>query len=110
MLRLMLMLAALVAPPPPTAQVHVASPRPYEVWDGRVRGHVPAGTAVITVTARGRSWQVPVAADGSFDRLLRRVPVGDVRVSLAGRTVAPRLRRAQRVDPAAGAAARRPPP
>ena len=87
MLRLMLMLAALVAPPPPTAQVHVASPRPFEVWDGHVRGRVPAGSFAVTVTARGRSWQVPVAADGSFDRLLTRVPLGDVQLSVDGRSV-----------------------
>jgi len=89
MLRLMLMLAALVAPPPPSAQVHVVSPRPFEVWDGHLRGHVPAGTPAVTVRAGRRSWQVPVAADGSFDRLLTRVPLGDQRLTVDGRRVGP---------------------
>jgi hypothetical protein len=62
MLRLMLMLAALVAAPPPDpASVHVAQPQPYELWDGRVRGTAPAGGTLVVVSGRHR-WQVSVAA------------------------------------------------
>ena len=89
MLRLMLMLAALVAAPPPDpASVHVAQPQPYELWDGRVRGTAPAGRTLVVVSGRHR-WRVPVAADGRFDRVLPGVPRGDGMVTVGGRSVTP---------------------
>ncbi len=89
MLRLMLMLAALVAAPPPDpASVRVAQPQPYELWDGRVRGTAPAGSTLVVVS-RKRRWRVPVAADGRFDRVLPGVPRGDGRVTVGGHRVVP---------------------
>ena len=89
MLRLMLMLAALVAAPPPDpASVRVAQPQPYELWDGRVRGTAPAGSTLVVVS-RKRRWRVPVDTDGRFDRVLPGVPRGDGRVTVGGHTVAP---------------------
>ena len=89
MLRLMLMLAALVAAPPPDpASVHVAQPQPYELWDGRVRGTAPAGS-ILVVASRKRRWRVPVGADGRFDRVLAGVPRGDGRVTVGGHDVTP---------------------
>ena len=74
MLRLMLMLAALVAAPPPDpASVRVAQPQPYELWDGRVRGRAPAGSTLVVVS-RKRRWRVPVGAGGRFDRVLPECP------------------------------------
>jgi hypothetical protein len=70
MLRLMLMLAALVAAPPPDpASVHVAQPQPYELWDGRVRGTAPAGRTLVVVsgsTAGGWRFQPTAASTGCF--------------------------------------------
>src|SRR5436305_12524954 len=89
MLRLMLMLAALVAAPPPDpGSVHVAQPQPYELWDGRVRGAAPAGSTVVVVS-RTHRWRVSVAADGRFDRVLPGVPRGDGKVTVGGHTVVP---------------------
>src|SRR4029078_9518670 len=89
MLRLMLMLAALVAAPPPDpASVHVAQPQPYELWDGRVRGTAPAGSSLVVVS-RDHRWRVPVAADGRFDRVLPGVPRGDGAVTVGGHAVVP---------------------
>jgi beta-lactamase class A len=87
MLRLMLMLAALVAAPPPDpASVHVAQPQPYELWDGRVRGTAPAGSNLVVVSREHR-WRVAVAADGHFDRVLPDVPRGDGTVTVGGHRV-----------------------
>ena len=89
MLRLMLMLAALVAAPPPEpASVRVAQPRPYELWDGRVRGTAPAGSTLVVVSHKHR-WRVPVGADGRFDRVLAGVPRGDGRATVGGHEVTP---------------------
>jgi beta-lactamase class A len=89
MLRLMLMLAALVAPPPPDpASVHVTQPQPYELWDGRVRGTAPAGSTVAVVSGKQR-WRAVVAADGHFDRVLPGVPRGDGTVTVGGHRVTP---------------------
>src|SRR4051812_48875689 len=89
MLRLMLMLAALVAAPPPDpASVHVAQPQPYELWDGRVRGSAPAGRTLVVLSGK-RRWWVPVAADGRFDRVLPGVPQGDAEVTVGGHSVTP---------------------
>src|SRR5689334_12630960 len=88
MLRLMLMLAALVAAPPPDpASVRVAQPQPYELWDGRVRGTAPVGSTLVVVS-RKRRWRVPVGADGRFDRVLPGVPRGDGEVTVGGHRVA----------------------
>ena len=89
MLRLMLMLAALVAAPPPDpASVHVAQPQPYELWDGRVRGTAPAGSTLVVVSGKHR-WRVSVAAGGGFDKVLPGVPRGDGKVTVGGHRVAP---------------------
>jgi len=89
MLRLMLMLAALVAAPPPDpASVHVAQPLPYELWDGRVRGTAPSGSTLVVVS-RSHRWRVEVAADGRFDKVLPGVPRGDGMVTVGGRRVTP---------------------
>jgi beta-lactamase class A len=87
MLRLLLMLAAVVTTPPP-GQVHVTLPRPYELWDGHVRGSAPPGSTV-TVTARRRTWRLQVGAGGRFDAVLTRVPLGDTSVSVGGNPVTP---------------------
>jgi beta-lactamase class A len=89
MLRLMLMLAALVAAPPPDpASVHVAQPQPYELWDGRVRGTAPAGSTVAVAAGKHR-WRVAVAADGRFGQVLPGVPRGDGTVTVGGHRVTP---------------------
>ena len=89
MLRLMLILAALVAAPPPDpASVHVAQPQPYELWDGRVRGTAPAGSTLVVVSGKHR-WRVPVAAEGRFDKVLPGVPRGDGKVTVGGHRVTP---------------------
>ena len=101
MLRLMLMLAALVAAPPPDpASVHVAQPQPYELWDGRVRGTAPAGSTLVVVSGKHR-WRVPVAADGGFDKVLPGVPRGDGNGDRRRPQGGPRVRGAERVDLAA---------
>src|SRR4051812_47230036 len=89
MLRLMLMLAALVAAPPPDpASVQVAQPQPYELWDGRVSGSAPPGRTLAVMSGK-RRWRVPVAADGRFDRVLPGVPRGDAEVTVGGHRVTP---------------------
>jgi len=88
MLHLLLILAALTAPPPP-GSVALSAPRPFEVWDGRVTGRVPAGTAAVLVEAGGRRWRVAVRKDGRFDRVVSRVPLGAGEVRVAGRLVTP---------------------
>jgi beta-lactamase class A len=89
MLRLMLMLAALVAAPPPDpASVHVAQPQPYELWDGRIRGTAPAGSTVVVAAGKHR-WRVAVAADGRFGQVLPGVPRGDGSVTVGGHRVTP---------------------
>jgi beta-lactamase class A len=89
MLRRMLMLAALVtAPPPDPASVHVAQPRPYELWDGRVRGTAPVGRTLVVTSGRHR-WRMPVTADGDFDTVLPGVPRGDGKVTVGGHGVTP---------------------
>jgi beta-lactamase class A len=85
----MLMLAALVtAPPPDPASVHVAQPRPYELWDGRVRGTAPVGRTLVVTSGRHR-WRMPVTADGDFDTVLPGVPRGDGKVTVGGHGVTP---------------------
>ncbi|MDX6519951.1 MAG: hypothetical protein QOF08_556 [Gaiellales bacterium] len=83
------MLAALAGPHPPAASVHVAVPRPYEVWDGHVSGTVARGATAVTVRSGGHVWQVAVDADGSFDQVVSPVPIGDGAVTVGGRPVAP---------------------
>jgi beta-lactamase class A len=88
MLSVLLMLAA-VAAPPPAASVHVATPRPYEVWDGRVTGRAPAGTFAVAVSAGPRGFLVRVGPDGRFDELVRPVRLGPSSVKVAARPVEP---------------------
>ncbi|HEY0388454.1 MAG TPA: serine hydrolase [Gaiellales bacterium] len=89
MVHLLLTLAALVATPAaPASQVHLVQPRPYELWDGRVRGTAAPGT-VVRLSAAGRTWLVPAGADGRVDSLLARVPLGDARLLVSGGAHAP---------------------
>jgi beta-lactamase class A len=83
------MLAALAGPHPPTASVHVAVPRPYELWDGHVSGTVARGATAVTVQSGGHVWQVAVDPDGSFDQDVSPVPLGDGAVTVGGRLVTP---------------------
>jgi hypothetical protein len=84
----MLMLAALVAAPPPDpASVHVAQPQPYELWDGRVRGTAPAAApwwwcraSVTGASGRGR-WPLRQGAP--------RRALGDGTVTVGGHAVVP---------------------
>ena len=89
MLRLLLMLAALAGPHPPSASVHVTVPRAYELWDGRVQGHVAPGAAALTVRSGSHLWNVAVEPDGSFDQVVSPVPAGDASVTIGGRLVTP---------------------
>ncbi len=70
MLRLLLMLAALAGPHPPSSSVHVTVPQSYELWDGRVQGHAAPGATALTVQSGGHVWQVAVEPDGSFDQVI----------------------------------------
>jgi beta-lactamase class A len=88
-LRLLLMLAALAGPHPPSSSVHVNVPRPYELWDGRVQGRVAAGATALSVQSGGHLWQVAVEPDGSFDQVVSPAPAGDASVTVGGRLVTP---------------------
>jgi beta-lactamase class A len=88
-LRLLLMLAALAGPHPPSSSVHVTVPRSYELWDGRVQGHVAPGATALTVQSAGHLWNVAVEPDGSFDQVVAPVPIGDASVTIGGRLVTP---------------------
>jgi beta-lactamase class A len=70
-------------------RLRLLEPRPYEVWDGRVRGYAPAGLESLPVVFRGHHWTVPVSFDGSFDAVLRGAPLGDGRVRAGAATIAP---------------------
>jgi hypothetical protein len=86
---LLLALAVLLsAPAAPAPAVHLQQPRPYELWDGRVRGTAPPGTTV-RLAAHGRFWLVPADADGRLDAVLRDIPVGDAELAVAGEGTAP---------------------
>ncbi len=89
MLRLLLMLAALAGPHPPSSSVHVTVPQSYELWDGRVQGHAAPGATALTVQSGGHVWQVAVEPDGSFDQVVSPVPAGDAAVTVGGRLVTP---------------------
>jgi beta-lactamase class A len=89
-LRLLLLLAALAAPDAhPAGPVHIVTPRPYEVWDGRVAGRVRPGVRSILVTAGDGRWAVLVGADGRFDGTVGPLRPGEARVSVAGRDIDP---------------------
>jgi beta-lactamase class A len=88
-LRLLLMLAALAGPHPPSSSVHVTVPRSYELWDGRVQGHAKPGATALSVQSGDRTWQVAVAPDGSFDQVVSPLPRGDTSVTIGGRLVTP---------------------
>jgi beta-lactamase class A len=70
-------------------RLRVLEPRPYEVWDGRVRGYAPAGVESVPIVFRGHRWTVPVSFDGSFDAVLRGAPLGDGRVRAGAATITP---------------------
>ena len=89
MLRLLLMLAALAGPHPPSSSVHVLVPQSYELWDGRVRGHVAPGATALTVQSAEHVWHIAVDPDGSFDQVVSPVPLGDGSVTVGGRLVTP---------------------
>jgi hypothetical protein len=88
-LRLLLMLAALAGPHPPSSSVHVVVPQSYELWDGRVQGHVPPGATALTVESGEHVWHIAVEPDGSFDQVVSPVPLGDGSVTVGGRLVTP---------------------
>ena len=70
-------------------RLRVLGPRPYEVWDGRVRGYAPAGAEAVPVVFRGHRWTLPVGFDGSFDAVLPGAPAGDGRLRVAAATITP---------------------
>jgi hypothetical protein len=89
MLRLLLMLAAAVTGTnTPPGSVHVAQPRAFEVWDGRVKGTATPG-AFISVRAGKGTWFFQADAGGRFDRTVRPVPRGDGEITIAGELVGP---------------------
>src|SRR5438132_9278635 len=83
------MLAALAGAHPPASSLHVVTPRPFEVWDGRVRGRIAPGSTAVTVRSGARVWLVAVEPDGGFDELVSPVPIGDISVTVGGRPVTP---------------------
>jgi beta-lactamase class A len=89
MLRLLMLLAAVAAPAPPTGHVVVSAPRNYEIWDGTVAGRVRPGTEAIAVRAGKHAWAVPVDPNGRFATTVGPVPWGDEHLVVAGRVVAP---------------------
>jgi beta-lactamase class A len=89
MLRILLLLAAVAAPAPPSGHVVVSAPQNYEIWDGTVAGRVRRGTRAVTVRTGKHAWAVPVDPEGRFETTVGPVPWGDEHVVVAGKVVGP---------------------
>lgn len=66
------------------ARLRVAEPRPFEVWDGRLRGRAPG---VVRVRAGGRRYTLVPGRGGGFSVRVPHVPRCDTTVAVGGRRI-----------------------
>jgi beta-lactamase class A len=64
--------------------VRIAEPRPFEVWDGVLRGRAPD---VVHVRVRGRRYTLYPGAGGRFTVRVPQIGTGDTIVAVAGRRI-----------------------
>jgi hypothetical protein len=66
------------------APVHVAEPRPFEVWDGVLRGRAPG---IVHIRAGGRRYTLVPGVGGRFSVRVPHITQGDTTVTVAGRRI-----------------------